>query len=255
MTIDSIHAIAALCVGIVLIALSWLLPRDSGEYVRCTQCLKYRQACNSICPACLTPDSPTSSAPQYAYILATRTRGMHIQLLLAVGEFLICVAQCALPCLIIKNIVGNAGLPTAYGIDQNIKIAFVLLLVPTVACWYAFLGSGLRGEQSYSPARPMVFRRGTPSIFKELLSGFSFAIAQPALLWFVHPSHAGRQRRIGIHAGRWQAPARIWHRDRLLRCRIRDFLLRGALHVRHIPARTSWRIRHRPGNQRRESLT
>ena len=67
--------------------------------------------------------------------------------------------------------------------------------------------------------------------------------------------HAGRQRRIGIHAGRWQAPARIWHRDRLLRCRIRDFLLRGALHVRHIPARTSWRIRHRPGNQRRESLT
>lgn len=185
MTIDSIHAIAALCVGIVLIALSWLLPRDSGEYVRCTQCLKYRQACNSICPACLTPDSPTSSAPQYAYILATRTRGMHIQLLLAVGEFLICVAQCALPCLIIKNIVDNAGLPTAYGIDQNIKIAFVLLLVPTVACWYAFLGSGLRGEQSYSPTRPMVFRRGTPSIFKELLSGFSFAIAQPALLWFV----------------------------------------------------------------------
>lgn len=76
-------------------------------------------------------------------------------------------------------------LPTAYGINQHIKIAFVLLLVPTVACWYAFLGSGLRGEQSYSPARPMVFRRGTPSIFKELLSGFSFAIAQPALLWFV----------------------------------------------------------------------
>mgnify|MGYP003186401470 CR=1 FL=1 len=94
-------------------------------------------------------------------------------------------ANSALPCLIIKNIVDNAGLPTAYGIDQNIKIAFVLLLVPTVACWYAFLGSGLRGEQSYSPARPMVFRRGTPSIFKELLSGFSFAIAQPALLWFV----------------------------------------------------------------------
>ena len=43
---------------------------------------------------------------------------MHIQLLLAVGEFLICVAQCALPCLIIKNIVVNAGLPTAYGIDN-----------------------------------------------------------------------------------------------------------------------------------------
>lgn len=121
------------------------------EYVRCTQCLKYRQACNSICPACLTPDSPTSSAPQYAYILATRTRGMHIQLLLAVGEFLICVAQCALPCLIIKNIVDNAGLPTAYGIDQNIKIAFVLLLVPTVACWYAFLGSGLRGNKAIRP--------------------------------------------------------------------------------------------------------
>lgn len=185
MTIDSIHAIAALCVGIVLIALSWLLPRDSGEYVRCTQCLKYRQACNSICPACLTPDSPTSSAPQYAYILATRTRGMHIQLLLAVGEFLICVAQCALPCLIIKNIVDNAGLPTAYGIDQNIKIAFVLLLVPTVACWYAFLGSGLRGEQSYSPTRPMVFRRGTPSVVKELLSGLGFALTQSALLWLV----------------------------------------------------------------------
>ncbi len=185
MTIDSIHAIAALCVGIVLIALSWLLPRDSGEYVRCTQCLKYRQACNSICPACLTPDSPTSSAPQYAYILATRTRGMHIQLLLAVGEFLICVAQCALPCLIIKNIIVNAGLPTAYGIDQNIKIAFVLLLVPTVACWYAFLGSGLRGEQSYSPTRPMVFRRGTPSVVKELLSGLGFALTQSALLWLV----------------------------------------------------------------------
>lgn len=133
MTIDSIHAIAALCVGIVLIALPWLLPRDSGEYVRCTQCLKYHQACSHICPACLTPDSTASSAPQYAYILTTRTRGMHIQLLLAVGEFLICVAQCALPCLIIKNIVGNAGLPMAYGIDQNIKIAFVLLLVPTVA--------------------------------------------------------------------------------------------------------------------------
>lgn len=120
MTIDSIHAIAALCVGIVLIALSWLLPRDSGEYVRCTQCLKYHQACSHICPACLTPDSTASSAPQYAYILTTRTRGMHIQLLLAVGEFLICVAQCALPCLIIKNIVVNAGLPTAYGINQNL---------------------------------------------------------------------------------------------------------------------------------------
>lgn len=225
MTIDSIHAIAALCVGIVLIALSWLLPRDSGEYVRCTQCLKYHQACSHICPACLTPDSTASSAPQYAYILTTRTRGMHIQLLLAVGEFLICVAQCALPCLIIKNIVVNAGLPTAYGINQHIKIAFVLLLVPTVACWYAFLGSGLRGEQSYSPARPMVFRRGTPSIFKELLSGFSFAIAQPALLWFVIRPHAGRQWRIGTHAGRWHASACIWHRDCLLRCYIRGLLL------------------------------
>lgn len=107
------------------------------------------------------------------------------QLLLAVGEFLICVAQCALPCLIIKNIIVNAGLPTAYGIDQNIKIAFVLLLVPTVACWYAFLGSGLRGEQSYSPTRPMVFRRGTPSVVKELLSGLGFALTQSALLWLV----------------------------------------------------------------------
>ena len=103
----------------------------------------------------------------------------------AVGEFLICVAQCALPCLIIKNIIVNAGLPTAYGIDQNIKIAFVLLLVPTVACWYAFLGSGLRGEQSYSPTRPMVFRRGTPSVVKELLSGLGFALTQSALLWLV----------------------------------------------------------------------
>lgn len=120
-----------------------------------------------------------------SYILTTRTRGMHIQLLLAVGEFLICVAQCALPCLIIKNIIVNAGLPTAYGINQHIKIAFVLLLVPTVACWYAFLGSGLRGEQSYSPARPMVFRRGTPSVVKELLSGLGFALTQSALLWLV----------------------------------------------------------------------
>ena len=151
MTIDSIHAIAALCVGIVLIALSWLLPRDSGEYVRCTQCLKYRQACNSICPACLTPDSPTSSAPQYAYILATRTRGMHIQLLLAVGEFLICVAQCALPCLIIKNIVGNAGLPMAYGIDQNIKIAFVLLLVQLSPAGMRSSVPGYEGNKAIRP--------------------------------------------------------------------------------------------------------
>ena len=246
MTIDSIHAIAALCVGIVLIALPWLLPRDSGEYVRCTQCLKYHQACSHICPACLTPDSTASSAPQYAYILTTRTRGMHIQLLLAVGEFLICVAQCALPCLIIKNIIVNAGLPTAYGINQHIKIAFVLLLVPTVACWYAFLGSGLRGEQSYSPARPMVFRRGTPSIFKELLSGFSFAIAQPALLWFV----IRRQWRIGTHAGRWHASACIWHRDCLLRCYIRGLLLRGTLYVRHISTYATWRLCHRPDERR-----
>lgn len=110
---------------------------------------------------------------------------MNIQLLLAVGEFLICVVQCALPCMLIKNIVSNAGLPTAYGIDQNTKIAFVLMLVLTVACWYALLGSGLRGKQSYSPTRPMMFRRGTPSVIKELLSGLSYAIAQLALLWFV----------------------------------------------------------------------
>lgn len=121
------------------------------EYVRCTQCLKYHQACSHICPACLTPDSTASSAPQYAYILTTRTRGMHIQLLLAVGEFLICVAQCALPCLIVKNIIVNAGLPTAYGINQHIKIAFVLLLVPTVACWYAFLGSDYEGNKATRP--------------------------------------------------------------------------------------------------------
>ena len=184
MTIDSIHAITALCIGIVLIALPWLLPRDSGAYVRCAQCLKYHQACSSVCPACLTPDSIASGTPRYAHILVTRTRGMHIQFLLVIGELLICVAQCALPCLIIKDIISNAGLPTAYGIDQNIKLAFVLMVVPTVACWYAFLGSGLRGEQSYSPTRPMIFRRGTPSVVKELFSGLSFAIAQSTLLWF-----------------------------------------------------------------------
>lgn len=185
MTIDFIHAIAALCIGIVLIALPWFLPRDSGAYVRCAQCLKYHQACSSVCPACLTPDSTASGTPRYAHILATRTRGMHIQSLLAIGELLICVAQCALSCLIIKDIAGNTGLPTTYGIEQDIKNAFVLMVVPTVACWYAFLGSGLRGEQSYSPTRPMIFRRGTPSVAKELLSGLSFAIAQLTLLWFV----------------------------------------------------------------------
>ena len=237
MTIDSIHAIAALCVGIVLIALSWLLPRDSGEYVRCTQCLKYHQACSHICPACLTPDSTASSAPQYAYILTTRTRGMHIQLLLAVGKFLICVAQCALPCLIIKNIVVNAGLPTAYGINQHIKIAFVLLLVPTVA----------RTPDGIPPWNA-VHLQGT---------AFRFLICDctTCLIMVRDPSHAGRQWRIGTHAGRWHASACIWHRDCLLRCYIRGLLLRGTLYVRHIPARTSWRIRHRPGNQRRESLT
>ena len=83
-----------------------------------------------------------------------------------------------------RNFSGTT-LPTAYGINQHIKIAFVLLLVPTVACWYAFLGSGLRGEQSYSPTRPMVFRRGTPSVVKELLSGLGFALTQSALLWLV----------------------------------------------------------------------
>lgn len=31
----------------------------------------------------------------------------------------------------------------------------------------------------------MMFRRGTPSVIKELLSGLSYAIAQLALLWFV----------------------------------------------------------------------
>lgn len=185
MTIDSIHAIAALCIGIVLIALPWFLPRDSGAYVRCTQCLKYHQVCSPICPTCLTPESTASCTPQYAHTLATRTRGMHIQFLLAVCELLICVAQCALSCLIIKNIAGNAGLPTVYGIEQNIKFVFVLMIIPTVACWYAFLGSGLRGEQSYSPTRPMIFRRGTPSIAKDLFSGLSFAIAQSTLLWFV----------------------------------------------------------------------
>ena len=221
-----------------------------------------RNASNTIrhaaisAPHALRPDSPTSSAPQYAYILATRTRGMHIQLLLAVGEFLICVAQCALPCLIIKNIVGNAGLPTAYGIDQNIKNRVLFfLLVPTVACWYAFLGSrATRGTKLFAhtpdgiPPWNAIRRQG--AAFRSRLRSYAIGLAMAR-----DSPHAGRQRRIGIHAGRWQAPARIWHRDRLLRCRIRDFLLRGALHVRHIPARTSWRIRHRPGNQRRESLT
>ena len=151
MTIDSIHAIAALCVGIVLIALPWLLPRDSGEYVRCTQCLKYHQACSHICPSCLTPDSTASSAPQYAYILTTRTRGMHIQLLLAVGEFLICVAQCALPCLIIKNIIVNAGLPTAYGIVSTHQNRVCSFARPTVACWYAFLVPDYEGNKATRP--------------------------------------------------------------------------------------------------------
>lgn len=93
--------------------------------------------------------------------------------------------QCALPCLIIGNTVAQTGLPASYGIDWNTKLAFVLTIVPSAACWYAFLGSGLRGEQSYSPTRPMMFRRGTPSVIKELLSGLSYAIAQLALLWFV----------------------------------------------------------------------
>lgn len=173
---------------------------------------------------------------------------------LAVGEFLICVAQCALPCLIIKNIVDNAGLPTAYGINQHIKIAFVLLLVPTVACWYAFLGSGLRGEQSYSPTRPMVFRRGTPSVVKELLSGLGFALTQSALLWLViRPMLAVN----GASAFCWKMAGPCSHMASGPSAALSHsrFPARGALHVRHIPARTSWRIRHRPGNQRRESLT
>lgn len=219
------------------------------EYVRCTQCLKYRQACNSICPACLTPDSPTSSAPQYAYILATRTRGMHIQLLLAVGEFLICVAQCALPCLIIKNIVDNAGLPTAYGIDQNIKIAFVLLLVPTVACWYAFLGSGLRGTKLFAhtpdgiPPWNAIRRQG--AAFRSRLRSYAIGLAMAR-----DSPHAGRQWRIGTHAGRWHASACIWHRDCLLRCYIRGLLLRGTLYVRHISTYATWRLCHRPDERR-----
>ena len=44
---------------------------------------------------------------------------------------------------------------------------------------------GYEGEQSYSPTRPMVFRRGTPSVVKELLSGLGFALTQSALLWLV----------------------------------------------------------------------
>ncbi len=172
-----------------------------------------------------------------------------------VGEFLICVAQCALPCLIIKNIVGNAGLPMAYGIDQNIKFAFVLFarsncrLLVCVPRFRATRGTKLFAHTPDGiPPWNAIRRQG--AAFRSRLRSYAIGLAMAR-----DSPHAGRQRRIGIHAGRWQAPARIWHRDRLLRCRIRDFLLRGALHVRHIPARTSWRIRHRPGNQRRESLT
>ena len=206
-------------------------------------------------PRALRPIPPASSAPQYAYILATRTRGMHIQLLLAVGEFLICVAQCALPCLIIKNIVDNAGLPTAYGIDQthqNRVCSFARSNCRLLVCVPRFRAT--RGTKLLAhtpdgiPPWNAVRRQG--AAFRSRLRSYAIGLAMAR-----DSPHAGRQRRIGIHAGRWQAPARIWHRDRLLRCRIRDFLLRGALHVRHIPARTSWRIRHRPGNQRRESLT
>lgn len=184
MTIDSIHAIAALCVGIVLIALSWLLPRDSGNMYDARNASSTVRHATPSAPRVLRP-IPQHPARRNMHTSSPRAHGACI--------FSFCLQSANSSSAwrnahylvsIIKNIVDNAGLPTAYGIDQNIKIAFVLLLVPTVACWYAFLGSGLRGEQSYSPTRPMVFRRGTPSIFKELLSGFSFAIAQPALLWF-----------------------------------------------------------------------
>lgn len=223
---------------------------DSGEYVRCTQCLKYRQACNSICPACLTPDSPTSSAPQYAYILATRTRGMHIQLLLAVGEFLICVAQCALPCLIIKNIVDNAGLPTAYGIDQNIKnrvCSFARSNCRLLVCVPRFRAT--RGTKLFAhtpdgiPPWNAVHLQGT---------AFRFLICDctTCLIMVRDPSHAGRQWRIGTHAGRWHASACIWHRDCLLRCYIRGLLLRGTLYVRHISTYATWRLCHRPDERR-----
>lgn len=183
MTIDSIHAIAALCVGIVLIALPWLLPRIQG-----------------ICTVHAMPQIPSGMQPYlprmpYARFHRIQRAAICIHPHYAHTRHAYSASACSrrIPHLRgamritlsdHQNIIVNAGLPTAYGINQHIKIAFVLLLVPTVACWYAFLGSGLRGEQSYSPARPMVFRRGTPSIFKELLSGFSFATAQPALLWF-----------------------------------------------------------------------
>ncbi len=128
---------------------------------------------------------PTSSAPQYAYILATRTRGMHIQLLLAVGEFLICVAQCALPCLIIKNIVVNAGLPTAYGINQthqNRVCSFARSNCRLLVCvpWFrATRGTKLLARTPDGiPPWNAIHRQGTA--FRSL-----FAIAQPALLWFV----------------------------------------------------------------------
>ena len=64
------------------------------------------------------------------------------------------------------------------------KSRLFFCLVPTVACWYAFLGSGLRGNKLLART-PDGIPPWNASIFKELLSGFSFAIAQPALLWFV----------------------------------------------------------------------
>lgn len=163
--------------------------------------------------------------------------------------------QCALPCLIIGNTVAQTGLPASYGIDWNTKLAFVLTIVPSAACWYAFLGSGLRGEQSYSPTRPMMFRRGTPSVIKELLSGLSYAIAQLALLWFVFRPMliADGASALLLEDGRPLVAYGVGTICNVVLFTI-SFLLRGTLYVRHVPTHAAWRVQHRPGDQRHGNL-
>lgn len=83
-------------------------------------------------------------------------------------------------------------------------------------------------------------------------TAFRFLICDctTCLIMVRDPSHAGRQWRIGTHAGRWHASACIWHRDCLLRCYIRGLLLRGTLYVRHISTYATWRLCHRPDERR-----
>ena len=82
-------------------------------------------------------------------------------------------------------------------------------------------------------------------------TAFRFLICDctTCLIMVRDPSHAGRQWRIGTHAGRC-ASACIWHRDCLLRCYIRGLLLRGTLYVRHISTYATWRLCHRPDERR-----